>query len=95
MVLVANLTNIKNDAKILKSEIETLANWYSSESTQWQLSNEYQLDRVYMVFKNLCALVLRTEEASALEGLSISPEIIVWNCDNFGNYFGIEKDFIK
>ena len=29
------------------------------------------------------------------KGLSISPEIIVWNCDNFGNYLGIEKDFIR
>ena len=30
---------------------ETLANGYSSESTQRELSNEYQLDRVSMVFK--------------------------------------------
>ena len=33
---------------------KTLANWYSSESTRWELSNEYQHDRVSMVFKNLC-----------------------------------------
>ena len=26
--------------------IETLAHVYSSESTQWELSNEYQHDRV-------------------------------------------------
>ena len=49
--------------------IETLANGYSSESTQRQLSNEYQHERVLMVFKNLCILVLWTKEASALEGL--------------------------
>ena len=38
---------------------ETLANGYSSERTQWELSNEYQLDRVEVVFqKSLhpCAL---------------------------------------
>ena len=48
--------------------IETLANGYSSESTQWELSNEYQHDRVWKVFKNVCALVLWTKVASALEG---------------------------
>ena len=29
---------------------ETLANGYSSESTRWGLSNEYQYDRVSMLF---------------------------------------------
>ena len=51
---------------------ETLANGYSSESTQGELSNEYQLDRVWMFFKNLCIFVLWMKVASALEGL-ISP----------------------
>ena len=50
---------------------ETLANGYSSESTQRVLSNEYQHDRVKMVFKNICVFVLWKKEASALEGLSI------------------------
>ena len=45
---------------------ETLTNWFSSESTQRKLSNEYRHDRV---FKNICILVLRTKVASALEGL--------------------------
>ena len=38
---------------------ETLGNWYSSESTRRELSNEYQFDRVKMIFKkslHLCAL---------------------------------------
>ena len=48
---------------------ETLANGYSSESTQRELSDEYQHDRVVMVFKNLCILVLWAKVASALEGL--------------------------
>ena len=48
---------------------ETLANGYSSESTQRELSDEYQHDRVVMIFKNLCILVLWTKVASALEGL--------------------------
>ena len=52
--------------------IETLANGYSSESTQRELSNEYQHDRVLMVFKKFCVLVLWMKVASALEGLSIS-----------------------
>ena len=51
---------------------ETLTNGYSSESTQRELSNEYQHDRVWIVFKKLCVLVLWTKVASALEGLMIS-----------------------
>ena len=46
---------------------ETLANGYSSESPQRELSNEYQHDRVCVVFKNLCILVLLTNVASALQ----------------------------
>ena len=63
---------MQNDAKKRKM-IETLAHGYSSESTQLELSNEYQCNRVLMVFKNLCILVLWTKVASALEGLSIIP----------------------
>ena len=48
--------------------VKTLANGYSSDSQQ-ELSNEYQHDRVEMVLRNLCVLVLWTEVASALEGL--------------------------
>ena len=51
---------------------ETMANGYSSESTQQELSNEYQHDRVEMVLKNPCILVLRTKVALALDGLSIN-----------------------
>ena len=39
---------------------ETLAHGYSSESTQWELSNEYPHDRVQMTYKNLCVLVPST-----------------------------------
>ena len=39
--------------------------------TQRDLSNEYQHYRVWMVFKNLCVLVLWTKVASALEGLKL------------------------
>ena len=49
---------------------ETLANGYSFESTQRELSNEYQQDRVSMVFKNLCVVELSMKVASALDGLS-------------------------
>ena len=37
---------------------ETLAHGYSSESTQRELCNEYQRDRVQMVFKNICVIML-------------------------------------
>ena len=44
MLLVANLANsmMQNSVKMT----QTLANGYSSESTQQELSNEYQHDRV-------------------------------------------------
>ena len=48
---------------------ETLANGYSYESAQRELSNEYQHDRVQVVIKNLCVIVLGMKVASALEGL--------------------------
>ena len=51
---------------------ETLANGYSSESAPRELSNEYQHDRRWMVFKNLCICVLWTKVALVLEGLRIS-----------------------
>ena len=49
---------------------ETLAYGYSFDSTQRELSNEYQYDRVGMFFNDLCILVLWTKVASALEGLT-------------------------
>ena len=48
---------------------ETLAYGYSSESTHQELSNAYRHDKVQMVFKYFCVLVLWTKVASALEGL--------------------------
>ena len=51
---------------------ETLAYEYSSESTQQELFDGYQHDRVQMVFKNLRIHVLSTKVASALEGLNIN-----------------------
>ena len=50
MLLVANLANTKRCKKPRKIT-ETLANGYSSESTQRELSNEYQDDRVSMFFQ--------------------------------------------
>ena len=43
-------------------------------SAQRELFNEYQHDRVQMVFRNICVLVLWTKVASALEGLNNSEE---------------------
>ena len=58
---------------------ETLANGYSSESTQGELSNEYQHDRVQMVVNIICVLVLGMEIALALEGLM---NAIIFFCKN-------------
>ena len=52
-----------------------MAHGYSSKSTQQELSNEYQHDRVSMLFKNLCVLGLWTKVASAMEGLVASKNI--------------------
>ena len=71
MLLVANLANTKRCKKTRKIT-ETLANGYSSESTRRELSNEYQDDRVSMVFQEFCILVLWTKVVSALEGLKES-----------------------
>ena len=51
---------------------ETLANGYSSESTQQELSNKYQHDSVWIVCKELCILVSWTKVASGLKALAIS-----------------------
>ena len=45
MLLVANLANTQNEAKTCKM-IETLAHGYSSDSTEQELSDAYQHDRV-------------------------------------------------
>ena len=49
---------------------ETLAYGYSSESTQQEMFNEYQHDRVKMVLTNICVLMHWMKVASALKGLS-------------------------
>ena len=49
---------------------ETLARGYSSKSTQQELSNEYQHDRVLDAFQKSVRLVLWMKVASALKGLS-------------------------
>ena len=63
--------SIQNDAKKPEKMAETLAHRYSSDSSQRELSSEYQHDRVLMVFKNLCILALWTKVASALEELKV------------------------
>ena len=48
---------------------ETLANGYSFESAQRELSNAYQHYRVQMVIKKICVIVLWMKVVSALERL--------------------------
>ena len=49
---------------------EPLANGYSSESTQRELSNKYQYKQGLGGFRGLCVLELWTKVASASEGLN-------------------------
>ena len=70
MLLVINWANTKWCKKSLK-DTKTLAHGYSSESAQWDLSNEYQHERVSMAFKDLRVLALLMKVASALEGLTL------------------------
>ena len=51
---------------------ETLGYGYSYESTLRGLSNEYQHDRVSMIFKNLCVLVRWMIVASALRRVKVA-----------------------
>ena len=46
--------------------IESLTHGYLSKSAQRELSNEYQHNRLWMVYKNLYVIVLWTKVASAL-----------------------------
>ena len=63
--------NLKND--------QTLANGYPSERTRRELSNEYQHDRVSMIFKNLCVIMLWMKVASALKGLNTFLHLLHYN----------------
>ena len=60
---------IQNNTKKLKSKAH--AHGYSSESNQQELSNEYQHDKVWMVFKDFCILMRWTRVASALDSLNL------------------------
>ena len=81
-LLVANLANTKC-CKKLKRMTQTLVNGYSSDSTQQELSNENQHDRIQMVIHNFCILVLWTKVAWALEGWSDYVELISEYCFSY------------
>ena len=49
---------------------ETLANRYSSDRAQQELSNEYHHDRVWMDFKHLSDFISCVKIAAALKGLT-------------------------
>ena len=49
---------------------ETVAYGYSTESTQWELSNDYQYYRMEMAFIICCNLVLWTKIVLALKGFN-------------------------
>ena len=66
MLLISNFANTKKTEQIMA----TLGYGYLSEGTL--LFNEYQHDRVLMVFKILCILIFGVKVALALEGLRAS-----------------------
>ena len=77
--------------------IETLVYGYSSWSTQEELSNEYQHDRVDMVFKNLSILVFRTKVASVSGGLTYDRQVVLklyYDCDMLWKFSRIEHNII-
>ena len=47
---------------------ENLANEYSNESTQGELSNEYQHDRVWMVYKNFVSVCFGRKQPQHWKG---------------------------
>ena len=69
MLLVTNLADTKCCKKIKMTE--TLANGYSYESTQQELSSEYPHDLVRMIFIIFCIVVNWTKINSASEGLTL------------------------
>ena len=75
------IRSIQNDAENLTEALtKTLAHGCSSESTLWELSNEYQHDSVKIFlfsFKLLCDLVLLTKVASALEVLTLILRVLL------------------
>ena len=85
MLLVAYLVNTKRCKKTPKIT-ETLANGYSSESTQRELSNEYQDDRVSIFFQESCNIVLWMKVVLALEGLSLEYNLSVVKRKNTVKY---------
>ena len=81
---------------------ETVAIGYSFESSRQELSNDYQHDRVYIVFKIFVFLFFGQIVASALEGLSlthscleISMKSVIWTYGTFEDNFEISTKFEK
>ena len=66
---------------------------------QRELSNEYQHDRVWMVFKDLCVFVLLTKVSSALDGLNSKVGDVTpcfWSVQNIYDMFEDEiKYYLK
>ena len=62
---------------------ETLANGYSSESTQRELSNEYQHDRVSMVFRKSLHICAVDESSLSIERVNSFPSSIHTCPDKF------------
>ena len=56
----------KRNVLLMECMTETLTRGYSSESAQGELSNEYQHDRVKMVFKNLCMVFVLDESSLSM-----------------------------
>ena len=74
---------------------KTLAYGYSSESTQNELSNEYQYDRVYMVFKNpFCSCALDESSLSIGRFNYFLPSSAICVCTSMYIYIYIMTRYI-
>ena len=76
----------------------TLADGYSSESTQQEPSNEYQHDRVWMVFKNNLRPCALDESSLSIERVKYEwvnvlsfPEVVMYN---LYAYLGVYKHML-
>ena len=64
---------------------EIMANWYSSDSAEEELSNEYQRGRVWMAFEHSSGLMSCIKLAAALKGFIWYVHMVIATLET--NYF--------
>ena len=72
--------------------IEILSHGYSSESTQWELSNEYKHDSVWMIFKISASMCFGRMQPQHWKGLRGDDDCD--DKDNNENKDNVDKDMM-